>query len=119
MTVLYPRDVVEPHSRSEHHLLLAPAGRGAFSVTYLGEIIVERSHSPSRASALVLHARGITGRAVIFHRGSSTRCLIFDITRMAEIAARRHDGIAARLRDADCRERIAPGQAISGEAVSP
>ena len=103
----------------EHRLVLAPAGRGAFSVTYLGEIIVERSQAPERDAALALHARGITGRAVTFHLGSSTRCLLFDITRMAEIAASKRDSIAARLRDGDCRECIAPGQAISGEAPSP
>ncbi len=103
----------------EHHLVLAPAGSGAFSVTYLGEVIVERSHSPERDAAMVLHARGITGRAVTFHRGSPIRCLLFDIARLAEIAARKRDSIAARLRDSVCRERLAPGQAISGEALPP
>ena len=111
-----PQSVESASLGPEHRLVLAPLGRGAFSVTYLGEVIVERSHSPERDAAVVLHARGITGRAVTFHRGSSTRSLLLDIARMAEIAARERGGIAARLRDSDRRERIAPGQAISGEA---
>lgn len=87
------------HDQSQHHLVLTPAGRGAFSVAYRGEVIVECSQAPEREAARMLHARGITGRAVTFHAGSPTPCLRFDISRMAEIAARRRDDVAARLRE--------------------
>lgn len=72
----------------EHRLVLEPAGRGAFSVAYRGEVIVKRSHAPEREAARILNARGVNGRAVTFHAGSPAPRLRFDISRMAEIAAR-------------------------------
>lgn len=84
--------------KTEHRLVLAPAGRGAFSVTFEGESIVERSHAPEAAAACVLVARGINGRACTYHRGSATPCLRFDLEQMARAAERRRADIEGRLR---------------------
>ena len=86
------------HVGAEHRLVLASVGRGAFSVAFLGEVIVEGSHAPEQDAALVLYNRGINGRAVTFHDGSNTRCLRFDISKLAEAAIKRREDVAARLR---------------------
>lgn len=83
---------------AEHRLVLAPAGCGAFSVTFEGETIVERSHAPEAAAACVLVARGIIGRACTYHRGRATPCLRFDLEQKSRAADRRRADIEGRLR---------------------
>ncbi len=97
-TATLERQKKTEEGQTEHRLVLAPAGCGAFSVNFEGETILERSQAPEAAAACVLVARGITGRACTYHRGSATPCLRFDLEQMARAAERRRADIEGRLR---------------------
>jgi hypothetical protein len=105
------------------NVVIIPAGLGKrgqqYSVTYLGNLLIESTRNPEFDACRALFAQGVTGKLAVWRGEAAAPCMTLDIERGAGLTVSETDKDGLRLVPWRPFAAVDAQNAVSSRADSP